>query len=117
MDTITIDTLAVSTRIGVTDAERESPQTVHVTVDMETDTRQVAAADRLESAIDYALVVEAIKQLAMTERRTIERFAEDIAASVLQDTPATHVRVTVAKFPFPQAKEARVTIERGRKEL
>ena len=53
-----------------------------------------------------------IRALAKTERKTVEKLAEDIAAAVLRSRPLSSV--TVRKFPLPDAKGVSLTITRAR---
>ena len=112
MDTIRIRDLAVQTRIGVTDEERARDQTILVSVEMHTSTKKAGGSDALEDTIDYHAVAEAIKKLGKTERKTIEKFAEDTAQMILGDFGAKSVTVTVVKHILPDTKDVSVTITR-----
>lgn len=113
MDTIVLTDLRVRTRVGCTEAERANSQEMLLTVEFRHPTDQVAKSDRLDSAIDYMEIVELMEEIGKTERWTIERLAEDIAAAVLQRWKLQGgVRVTVKKHPPISAKEVSVTIER-----
>jgi dihydroneopterin aldolase/D-erythro-7,8-dihydroneopterin triphosphate epimerase len=111
-DTLEIIDLELRTRIGVPDSERETEQTVRVSVSMDTDTRAVAKDDDVTKETDYDALVRGIRSLATIERKTIERLAEDVAGFVLKQSNAPAVAVSVAKRPFPDAKEVRLTIRR-----
>lgn len=111
MNTITITDLPLQTRIGVTEQERKTEQTVLVTVTFEADVSSVAATDDVTKGIDYAAVAESIRTLAATERKTVERLVEDIALA-LREFCLGKIRVTVKKFPFPNTASVSVTIER-----
>jgi dihydroneopterin aldolase len=112
MDSIIISDLEVYTHIGVPEDERKSSQKILVTVQMDTNTKDTAASDNIEHAIDYALVAEQIQKLALTERKTIERFAEDIAHMVLTQFKPSSVTVTTKKYVLPDANHVAVTITR-----
>jgi FolB domain-containing protein len=111
-DTIRIVDLELWTRLGVPESERAAPQRVRLTVEFPVDAPAVARIDDLSGSIDYEAVVRSIRALAGTERRTLERFAEDVAARVLREHGARSVRVTVRKFPLPGVREVSLTIER-----
>lgn len=112
MDSITISDLELRTRIGITDSERSTEQKVLVTVAMKTDITAVSKNDDVSAGIDYAVVREKILTLATVERRTIERFAEDIAQMILSNFRASGVTVAVKKFPFPDSAHVQIVIDR-----
>jgi len=112
VDSIIIDGLELSTNIGVPDVERATPQKVLVTVQLQTSTKEAGVSDDVSKTIDYAHVVESIKELAQTERKTIEKFAEDIAAMILKDFKPNAVTVTIKKFILPETDHVSVTINR-----
>ncbi len=113
-DTLSITDLVILTPLGITDTERATPQKVLVTVEMEMDAKEVAREDDLNAGIDYAAVAEHIRMLAGTERKTMERLAEDIATMILERCEPASVRVTVKKFVLSDAADARITILRKR---
>lgn len=111
-DRITIHNLELWTHIGVPDEERTSEQRLLVTIILETDTKPAAEADALEKTIDYDVVAKDVQTLAKTERKTIEKLAEDIATTVVQKYQPTRVHVTVKKYILPNADEVSLTITR-----
>lgn len=113
MDFITLSDIAVRTRIGVTENERRQKQDLLVSVELFGDLSRVAATDDVCIGIDYARVVEEVVALGETERRTIERFAEDAAQMILtMFKPAGGVKVTVTKTPPLALRSASVTVIR-----
>lgn len=112
MDTISITNLAVQTPLGITEQERSSPQEVHVSVHMYGSTKNAGASDAIEDTIDYAVVASAIEKLAVTERNTIEKFAEDIADHILEHFNPESVTVHIKKFILPNAESVSVAISR-----
>lgn len=112
MDTVSIHDLEVSTHIGVPDEERSSEQTLKVSIDMETDLKKAGQSDAIEDTIDYEQVANSIVELAKEERKTIEKFAEDIAQEVLKKFGGTSIKVTIKKFVLPQTEAVSVTIIR-----
>ena len=58
MDKIFLRELKVETIIGFWEWERRIKQTVVLDVDMGTDTRRAAAADRIEDTVDYKAVAK-----------------------------------------------------------
>lgn len=113
MDTIILRDYRLLTRIGCTEEERAAPQEILVTVEFRHPTTHIAKTDRLDEAIDYMEMVEMMKKIATTERWTIERLAEDIAAEVLKKWQLQGgVKVSVEKHPPIPASSVTLTIER-----
>ena len=100
-DVLTITDLELWTNIGVPDQERATEQRLLVTLEMTIDSHAAAKSDDVKKTINYFDVSEDIKLLAKTERKTIERFAEDIAQMVLTKYKPDAVTVTVKKFAVP----------------
>ena len=114
-DLLRIDDLEIWTRIGVPEEERRIEQRLLLTLEIRLRSHQ-SHDDNLDHSMDYATVVDAVKHLALEERVTMERLAEDIAKMILQQENAESVRVTVRKFALPGSASAAITIER-QKEL
>ncbi len=113
MDSILLEHIEVPTRIGIDEAERASEQTLLVTVELLHPMKDAAQSDDLTKGIDYARVTMEVVKLGITERRTVERFAEDAAAMLLREfKPAGGVKVTVRKTPSLPLQSASVTIVR-----
>ena len=113
MDSIYLSNISVWTHIGVPDGERRIAQHILVSVELFCPLKNVSQRDDISVGIDYAKVTEAIQALAKTERKTIERFAEDIAAHLLMRCrPQGGVKVTVMKKPDLPLESASVTIAR-----
>ena len=110
MDTLTIRDLELRTHIGVPDSERASEQKILVTIGLQLDTKSSAKRD--EPSIDYDHIVAALKEIAQTERKTIERFAEDAASMILEQFRPDSVTFTVTKFAVPGSKQVELTITR-----
>ncbi len=113
MDSILLKNISVRTHIGVPDDERRAAQEVLVTIELFHSLQSTAKSDALEKGIDYAEITEEVVSLARTERKTIERFAEDAASVILQKfKPQGGVRITVTKKPLLPLESASVTIQR-----
>lgn len=112
-DLLSLRDLEIWTRIGVEEQERVLPQKILVSVKLNVDVSPTVHVDSVDATIDYGAVCKTIQGLAATERHTIERLAEDIAALLLEKY-VEHVMVTVKKFPadLPALKEASVRITR-----
>jgi FolB domain-containing protein len=113
MDCIRLENIIVLTKIGIGEAERSAVQTLLVTVELLHPIHAVASNDDISDGIDYAKVTDHIVKLGLTERKTIERYAEDIATFLLQQyKPEGGVTVTVRKTPPLPLSSASVTITR-----
>ncbi|OGJ56411.1 dihydroneopterin aldolase [Candidatus Peribacteria bacterium RIFCSPHIGHO2_02_FULL_52_16] len=112
MDTITIQNLELWTHIGVSEEERAQEQRLLVSVEMTVDTKAAAKSDDVTKSIDYYQVSEELKKLAKTERKTIERFAEDAATMILDRFKPKNVTVSVKKFAVPGSDFVAIAIRR-----
>lgn len=113
MDSILLHHIRVRTRIGVPDDERKAAQEILVTIELLHPLKAIALSDDVAHGIDYAAVTQELVSLAEAERKTIERFAEDIAGSILKKfKPEGGVKVTVTKRPDLPLESVSVTIIR-----
>lgn len=117
-DAIELRGLRVMAYCGILPEERERRQPFEIDVDVELDLLSAAASDDLENTIDYGRLVADIEQLAIEVRYgLLERFASEIAASVLRHDKASSTRVTIRKLrpPVPQdLQSSGVTVRRDR---
>lgn len=114
MNTIFIHDLRLETKVGVYAWERELPQTVRVDLDIALPSARPFETGELADAIDYAAVVKRVREFAATNSHALlERFAEAIAALVLDEFGAQAVKVRIAKLgALPGVREIGVAIER-----
>jgi dihydroneopterin aldolase len=113
MDIITIADLEVSFHIGVPDAEREHPQRLLLTVEIEHDVDSAARRDDLTHTVDYGAVSRRL--IAMGQGKSwklIETLAVEISRVILSEFKADTVTVEVKKFIIPQARHVSVRIRR-----
>jgi FolB domain-containing protein len=116
MDKITIQELEVFFHVGVPDEERARPQRLLITVELTGDFSAAADADDLTRTIDYNAVTQRL--LRFGEGRTwklIEKLADSIARTVLEEFAAKEVVVEVKKFIIPQARYVSVRLNRAAK--
>ena len=105
MDTITIEDLEVSFRVGVPDEELANPQRLLITVVMQHDFSLAARTDDISATIDYFAVTQRILKLGEDrEWRLIETLAVEIAKLTVEDFGARSAQVTVKKFIIPEAR-------------
>ncbi len=114
MNTIFIHDLRIETKVGVYAWERELPQTVRVDLDIALPSARPFETGELADAIDYAAVVQRVREFAAAhDHALLERFVEAIASIVLDEFRAQAVKVRVAKLgALPGVREIGVAIER-----
>lgn len=87
---------------GVLDSEHHNPQDFNVDVSLWFDSREAARSDDLALTVDYSVVAEKVQAVLLGKSvALIERLADAIAMSVLEDERITSVEVTVHKPHAP----------------
>ena len=116
MDELFLEGLEVPCRVGCTDPERATPQSLRVGVRLYCPTlRDAGVADDLEKTVDYRLAGEMIDAVQGREYLLIESVAEVLAEVALRNPLVDHVTVSVRKRPPVQGLEwAGVQITRSR---
>ena len=116
MDSLFIEGLEVPCRVGCTDPERATPQSLRCDVRLFCPAlREAGLSDDLEKTVDYRLAGDLIDAVQGREFLLIERVAEVLAEVVLRNRLVDHVTVSVKKRPPVQGLEwAGVRITRGR---
>jgi dihydroneopterin aldolase len=98
MDKIFLRELQVEAVIGIWEWERRVKQTVSIDLEMETDARRAAAADAVNSTLNYRDVAKRVVELvAESEFELVESLAEAIARVVVREFGVGWIRVAVAK--------------------
>ncbi len=116
MDELFLEGLEVPCRVGCTDPERATPQSLRVGVRLFCPKlRDAGVADDLEKTVDYRLAAEMIDAVQGREYLLIERVAEVLAEVALRNPLVDRVTISVKKRPPVQGLEwAGVQITRGR---
>lgn len=113
MDTIIINDLEVSYRVGVPDDERAFPQRLLLTVEIGHDFRPAVANDDIAKTINYYAVSQRLLRLGEKKSwRLLETLAEEIAQIIRGEFGAASVQVEIKKFIIPQASWVAVRIVR-----
>lgn len=113
MDTITIRDLEVRYRVGITEAERATPQRLLLTVEMHQAFANAAASDDLADTIDYFAVSQRLLHFGdETHWQLIETVASDIAAMLRDEFGVEQMSVEVKKFVIPEAQYVSVILRR-----
>ena len=115
-DLLFLEGLEVPCRVGCSEPERATPQSLRVDMRLYcASLRDAAIADDLERTVDYRLAGDLIDAVQGREYLLIERVAEERAPVALRNPLVDRVTVSVRKRPPVQGLEwAGVQITRGR---
>lgn len=115
MDIIFIDDLKVTTLVGIYPREKAMAQTIEMSLQIGVSTERAGASDRIGDTVDYALVVERLREeLATRQFNLLEKLAEHVATLLLTEFTASWVRVSIAKLGMMRGvRRVGVVIERG----
>lgn len=115
MDTIVISELKLDASIGIYAWEHEVAQTIELDLEIAVDASRCAGSGKIGDTVDYAKVVQRIREtLASRHFTLIEKLAEELAGVVMNEFGAPWVRVSVAKLgALRGVKKVGVRIERG----
>lgn len=110
---ILVQDLQITMSIGVHDFEKETPQRVLISLELEIDENANPKSDHIDEVISYADIVEDIKALAASKHyELVETFAHDIASACLNSGPqAQRVSVEVSKPDILDEANVGVTIK------
>lgn len=102
MNEIWIKGLRVSSRVGVTEEERQSEQELHVDLAIQPASPFAYMNDEISRTIDYDAAARRVQALASEgSRHLIETLAADIARLLIDEFHAVAVTVEVRKFILP----------------
>lgn len=114
-DRILIDSLELSSHIGVPDAERATAQRLTVNLVLEPVRGFSTLGDAIGNTVDYFRVCEEVKALGLARpRHLIETLAEDIAALLLARFPIRAVEVELRKYILPDTAFVAAALRRER---
>lgn len=115
MGQIIISDLEVFYQVGVTEAERATPQRLLLTIEMTHDFKAAAASDNLADTIDYFSVCQRLLKFGDgCHWDLIETLASDMAAMILDEFRPQTVTVEVKKLILPQTRHVAVRLTRAR---
>ena len=112
-DPIHIEQLEISTRIGVPEKERSTPQrlTVSITLWPKQDPRDLG--DQIDKTVDYSAVAEAARNFVRDQSvNLIETLADRLAMHLLGSFAIQEIRVELRIFVLQDAKYVSVTVTR-----
>jgi dihydroneopterin aldolase len=102
MDRITLSSMRLEGRLGVSEEERALPQLVEVDVEVEVDLSAASESDQLADTVDYGPLVEAtIRTVETGDYRMLEGLAGDQARTSLTRGPRR-----VPEHPDPRPASA-----------
>src|SRR4051794_38113066 len=106
MDMLFLEGLEVPCRVGCTEPERATPQSLRVDVQLYCDNLQRAGlTDDLAATVDYRMAIDMVAAVQADEYLLIERVAEVLAGVALQNPQVAMVQITVRKRPPVQGLE------------
>ena len=112
-DQIHIEQLEVSTRIGVPETERATPQRLTVSISFWPYHEADDLADKIENVVNYSAVAEEVKNFVRDQSvNLIETLADRLAMHLLKHFRIQKVTLEVRKFPFADANYVSVTVTR-----
>lgn len=119
MDIIFLKDFKAKTKIGIYPWERIVAQTIQIDLEIALPNRKACATDKIEDAIDYALIVHKINNILKEKHFSLlEALAEHIAQTLLADFKSTWVKIRIAKLGvLPGVKKLGVQIERCTNDL
>ena len=118
MDKIIIHELEIRMRVGTNDAERNWPQRLLATIELDGDMSMAMKADDLQYAIDYEKVVNSIREWGKDKQwKLLETMASDIADFILTKFQPFAVSVLLKKFELPMTAGVSVQISNRKKPL
>ena len=114
-DEIRIAGLELRSCIGVTEAERHTPQRLTVSLTLEPLRGFDGLNDDLKQTVNYSAVCRMVRALAGAKhRQLIETLAVEIAAAILAQFDCGSVEVELRKYVLPDTEHVGVHLVRRR---
>jgi dihydroneopterin aldolase len=114
-DRIVIDSLELSSFIGVPEEERADAQRLTVNLVLEPIRGISGLGDTIESTVDYFLVCQEVKALSLARpRKLIETLADEIATLLLARFALGAVEVELRKYILRDTAHVAVALRRVR---
>jgi len=113
-DQIHIEQLEVSTRVGVPEKERATPQRLTVTISFWPYRQTRDLGDKIDQTVNYSAVAEETKNFVRDQSvKLIETLADRLATHLLKTFPIQKVVVELRKFVLEDAKYVSATVTRS----
>ncbi len=118
MDTVYVRDLRLDARIGIYEWEKRILQKIRIDLEMAWDNRIPAASDAIKDTLNYKTAAKRVMQLVDSDHyELVERLAETIADTLMQEFHIPWIQVTVGKPGAVRgASEVGVKIERGNRQ-
>ncbi len=116
-DTVHLEKLQVSARVGVPDDERAVPQRLVISLTLWPKANFDRLNDDLTETIDYAAVAKAVRSfVSEREDKLIETLASALAAHLLGSFDLRVITIEVRKFVIPDSEYVAVIVTRSANE-
>ncbi len=103
-DHVRLNDIVLFAHLGVTDAEREVGQRIHIDLDLWVDLTEAARSDALADTVNYEAVYRLVQSRVEVSRcRLLESLAETLIAGILERFPVERVGVRIRKPNVPFA--------------
>lgn len=118
MDIVYVRDLRLDARIGIYEWEKRILQKIRIDLEMAWDNRIPAASDAIKDTLNYKTAAKRVMQLVDSAHyELVERLAETIADTLMQEFHIPWIKVTVGKPGAVRgASEVGVKIERGNRQ-
>lgn len=114
-DTIRIEELEISARVGVPEEERATPQRLVISATLQPRRGFSELDDQLAHAVDYAAVCAELERFAGARQdKLIETLADAMARHLLARFELAQVELELRKFVLPATKYVAVRVARAR---
>ena len=112
-DEIHIEQLEISTRIGVPEKERATPQRLTVSISFWPYCEQRDMADKIDNTVNYSIVADETKNFVREQSTNlIETLADRLATHLLKTFRIQKITVELRKSPLEDAKHVSVIVTR-----
>ena len=113
-DTIHIEQLKISARVGVPDLERAAPQRLALNITLWPNQSWRNLEDDISRTVNYSTVADTVEEFVQTRAdKLIETLADGIATHLLRSFPIRQVHIELRKFVLAKAEFVSVTLTRG----
>ncbi len=118
MDIVYVRDLRLDARIGIYEWEKRILQKIRIDLEMAWDNRIPAASDNIKDTLNYKTAAKRVMQLVESAHyELVERLAETIAETLMQELHMPWIQVTVGKPGAVRgSSEVGVKIERGNRQ-
>lgn len=112
-ETIHIEQLRISARVGVPDVERAAPQRLALNITLWPNESWRDLEDDISRTVNYSTVAHVVEEFVKNRcDKLIETLADQVAAHLLRSFPIKQVRIELRKFVLAKAEFVSVTLTR-----